>query len=347
MVFVMVPAFTYAQTTQASAATPSISQPLVREGTVAVKLVDVLKLGTTTSETEAESLLSSAGIAPHNGWIADYPVTPDIANELRDAIANAAAAGSLKLDKDAALAAYDGSMSQYNLAFKDDSSGKSGNAQSYPDPTVVNNYYTEQGPPVVTYYAPPADYAYLYSWVPYPFWWTSFWFPGFFVLADFDRPFFFGGHLFFVSNHFFDRDRDDFVRVNAFDRFHRFHDVDRFHDRSFADSRRVIGPSTARTGAETAFRHNVSGNGSGDHRSAAMHEGRRTMSSPARSLAPSGRSTTSRMVNNRSFDRGSTFSRQTDRMPRMSAQPSRSFGSFGGGRSFGGFGGGRSFGHRM
>ena len=32
----------------------------------------------------------------------------------------------------------------------------------------------------------PPDYAYLYTWVPYPFWGWNYWFPGFFVLVDFD-----------------------------------------------------------------------------------------------------------------------------------------------------------------
>ena len=78
---------------------------------------------------------------------------------------------------------------------------------TYPDDAAMNNYYSEEGPPIVTYYAPPYDYAYLYSWVPYPFWWWDVWFPGFFILADFDRVV------------FFDRDHDR----------HRGHDRDREH----------------------------------------------------------------------------------------------------------------------
>ena len=44
---------------------------------------------------------------------------------------------------------------------------------------------------MVTYYAPPPDYYYLYSWVPYPFWCDEFWFGGFFILNDFHRSVFF------------------------------------------------------------------------------------------------------------------------------------------------------------
>ena len=39
---------------------------------------------------------------------------------------------------------------------------------------------------MVTYYPPPSDYYYLYAWVPYPFWCSGFYFPGFFFLNDFD-----------------------------------------------------------------------------------------------------------------------------------------------------------------
>ncbi|HEY8157603.1 MAG TPA: hypothetical protein VIF10_02765 [Methylobacter sp.] len=68
-------------------------------------------------------------------------------------------------------------------------------------PEDINNYYDEQGPPVVTYYSPPDPYAYLYAWVPYPFWSTGFYFPGFFVLNNFHRHVLFNRHSFFVSHH--------------------------------------------------------------------------------------------------------------------------------------------------
>ena len=72
-----------------------------------------------------------------------------------------------------------------------------------PSPEVINNYYDDYGPPVITYYPPPLPYDYLYSWVPYPFWYTGFFFPGFFILHDFHRHGFFHGHPFFVTNHVF------------------------------------------------------------------------------------------------------------------------------------------------
>ncbi len=72
-----------------------------------------------------------------------------------------------------------------------------------PNPEVVNNYYYSEGPPVVTYYAPPDPYYYLYSWVPYPFWCSGFFFRGFFILHDFHRHIFVNSRPFVVTNHVF------------------------------------------------------------------------------------------------------------------------------------------------
>src|SRR5271166_6174057 len=73
-------------------APPPVAGPLVREGAFAMILVVALNMGKPASETEAESMLGAAGISPRNGWIADYPVTPDIIGELRDSIGYAAQA---------------------------------------------------------------------------------------------------------------------------------------------------------------------------------------------------------------------------------------------------------------
>jgi len=213
LAFVLIPAMSFA-----AAKTP-VEQPLVREGTLAVKLVSMLKLGTTTDEATAESLLVSAGIAPRNGWMADYPITPDIVTEVRDSISKAAESKTLAMDQATALTAFDSTMQGYGLAISaaDYGTAETDQAASCPDSTVTNNYYDE-GAPVVTYCTPPYDYAYLYSWVPYPFWGWGVWFPGFFVLADFDividhhhhhhHGF---GHF---SNHFRDRARGTFARID-------------------------------------------------------------------------------------------------------------------------------------
>ena len=89
-VLFLMPGMSFAQSGQTGAANPPIAQPLVREGDLAFKLVPVLGLGTPADEVEAESTLTSTGIMPRNGWIADYPVTPDIIGEVQASIGETA-----------------------------------------------------------------------------------------------------------------------------------------------------------------------------------------------------------------------------------------------------------------
>ena len=84
---------------------PPVAQTLVREGDFAIKLAEALKIGKAGNEAEAESKLASVGITPKNGWIADYPVTPDIIGELEKAVGEAADAQKLALGKNEALRA--------------------------------------------------------------------------------------------------------------------------------------------------------------------------------------------------------------------------------------------------
>ena len=221
---------------------PPIEAPLVREGNFAMKLAPALNLGQPSSEAEAESVLGTVGIAPRNGWIADYPVTPDIMGELRDAVGYAAQARTISMDKDKALKALEGVQESVSAAMIPAAAGPPSQSQlagtpqaneesapAYPDAAAVGNYYSEEGPPIMTYYAPPPDYYYLYSWVPYPFWWGGFWFGGFFILNDFHRHHrdhdAHGTHEHFVSNHFND--------VNAH-RVFRIDPASRLSGRTFA-----------------------------------------------------------------------------------------------------------------
>ena len=178
-----------AQPQQAAAGSPPLEQPLIREGDLAVRLVEVLKLGEAKSETEAESLLASLDITPRNGWIADYPVTPDIVDELETSVGKAAESGKITARKEDAVKKVREVMNAYDMPVRagisETASGETA-SPNYPDTTTEDSYYYDEGPPVVTYYAPPPDYAYLYTWVPYPFWWSDFWFPGYFILGDFD-----------------------------------------------------------------------------------------------------------------------------------------------------------------
>ncbi len=211
-----------AQYEQAAAANPPIAQPLVREGDLAVRLVEALGLGTPAGEAEAESILISAGITPRNGWIADYPVTPDIEGEMQASISEAADSGTLSVGKDAALTAFHDVVKGYGLSVRAAESQSGTPGVNQPESTVINDYYNTEGPPVVTYYAPPPNYAYMYTWVPYPFWGWDFWFPGFFILGDFDvrapRHEHERRQGEFISNHFRDPRTDKMLRVNPTNR---------------------------------------------------------------------------------------------------------------------------------
>jgi len=187
----LIPDLVVAQTEQATGGKPPFEQPLIREGDMAVKLVEALGLGAPVSETEAESILASLDIIPGSGWIADYPVTPDIAEELQSDVVEAAESGKIAISKRVALKTFQDIMNGYEMPLITDASGQGSGetaGPNYPDTSAESEYYYDEGPPVVTYYAPPADYAYLYTWVSYPFWWSDFWFPGYFILNDFDVP---------------------------------------------------------------------------------------------------------------------------------------------------------------
>lgn len=85
---------------------PSRRAALIREGDFAIKLAKALRIGPVKSEAEAGSMLASVGIAPRKGWIADYPLTPDIIGELRNAIGEAADSGKLSINKDEAMKVF-------------------------------------------------------------------------------------------------------------------------------------------------------------------------------------------------------------------------------------------------
>ena len=226
----LLPALAYAQPAPAKTAPPPIAQQLVREGDFALRLEAALGLEKSADETGAETRLGELGITPRNGWIADYPVTPDILAELEKAVGDAAEAGKIPLQKVEALKRLDSVAAEQSLAVKPHTVENTDEtlpeeAVDYPDPTVINSYYYDEGPPVVTYYAPPPDYYYLYSWIPFPFWCSGFWFPGYFILHDFHRSVFFGHRVGFISNHFND------IRAH---RVFRVDPVARFNGRTFA-----------------------------------------------------------------------------------------------------------------
>ena len=185
---------------------PPIAQTLVREGDFAIKLAEALKIGQAKSEAEAENMLASAGIAPKNGWIADYPMTPDIIAELENAVGEAADAKRLSIAKNEALKALRTTAVEFELPIIAEipegyTESPPPETPQYTEPSVIENYYYAEGPPVITYYPPPWDYYYMYAWIPSPFWCSGYFFPGFFILHDFHRVVHWNRHAFIVTNH--------------------------------------------------------------------------------------------------------------------------------------------------
>jgi len=198
-----------AQSGETATQPPPVAQTLIREGDFAIKLAEALKIGQAKSEAEAESTLASAGIAPKNGWIADYPVTPDVIGELEKAVGEAADAKKLPMRKNEALKVFRTTAVELELPIIAEVPDRyvespSPTTSEYTEPSVIDDYYYTEGPPVVTYYPPPPDYYYMYAWVPSPFWYSGSFFPGFFILHDFHRVVFVHRHPCVISNHFRD-----------------------------------------------------------------------------------------------------------------------------------------------
>jgi len=143
--------WTSSQPGQSQAEPRASERSLVREGYFAMELVEVLKIGGAKSEAEAESRLASVGIAPKNGWIADYPLTPRIIGELEHAVGEAATSGKIAMNREEALRAFD------NLI----ASLESQSAKVEPPP--------DRAPYPEPYYSPRFySYPYVYP-SPYPF----------------------------------------------------------------------------------------------------------------------------------------------------------------------------------
>jgi len=219
----MLSAEAYPQAKQTTTSPPPVASTLVREGDFATRLVSALEIGTAENEIEAETLLASAGVAPKNGWISDYPITPDILGELQDAVTAAADSKRLPMGKEEALEVLDRISADVGLYVVTETSGEYAGTPAptsarYTDPTVINNYYYREGPPVVTYYVPPPDYLYLYAWIPYPFWYSRFFFSGFFILHDFHKVSIINKRVLVVSNHVFHRHHRQFYKIDPLKR---------------------------------------------------------------------------------------------------------------------------------
>lgn len=245
----LIPVIIQANSYQTAEGPPPVAQPLIREGTMATRLAFALNMGTITSEADAENWLDEVGISPKNGWIADYPVTPDISLELYQAVGAAADAHRIQLTRTEALDRFNSITADLAIAVNPSDMG--GTATIAPEESTIvpagdiYDYYSAEGPPVLTFYPPPYDYYGYYSWVPFPFWCGGYWFGGYFILNDFHRAVFNGHshHQEFVTNHFFDNDRHRSARVNPSTR-----SASRFVHGTGAAARREAPPAAVQEG---------------------------------------------------------------------------------------------------
>jgi len=157
----------YSQSGQERPGAPPVEQKLVREGFFAMKLVEALKVGEVKNEGEAESKLASVGVLPKNGWIADYPLTPNVIAELENAIGEAADSGKLVMKREEALKVFnDLIMSIENeYAQVEPPPGNQPYSEGYAYPRFYSYPF---------YYPPPYYYPYPYSfgfrfYAPYPY----------------------------------------------------------------------------------------------------------------------------------------------------------------------------------
>ena len=225
LLMAMLPASMSLYADEIKATPPPISQPMVSEGMLAVSLANSLGIDSTSDDVVAESSLGERGIAPANGWIADYPVTPDIIAEVRQSVLQAVDSGKLSMGRDDALKIYGEVLAGYGLTVRPYVASEAASYQpvtcdTYPNPATINSVYSGEGPPVVTYYCPPPVYYSYYTWVPYPFWWSDFWFSGYFILSDFHRHARIHNRSVFITNHFNDVRHHRVFRVDPGDRFH-------------------------------------------------------------------------------------------------------------------------------
>ena len=119
-----------------------------------MKLAEALKVGEVKSEAEAESKLASVGVFPKNGWIADYPLTPNVIAELENAIGEAADSGKLAMEKDEAMKVFQNLIMDVENQY----------ARVEPPP--------DEGPYPESYYYP-RFYSYPYFY-PYPFYFGGY-----------------------------------------------------------------------------------------------------------------------------------------------------------------------------
>jgi len=163
----------YSRSGQTQQGSRSTQRSFVREGWFAMKLAEALKIGPVKSEAEAERMLAFVGIAPLKGWIADYPMTPEIIGELQNAIAAAADSGKIAMNKAEAIKVFEDLVIDIESQYAGVEPPPA--REPYPGP-----YYYP--------YPYPYYYGYLY---PYPYYYSY----------PYPYPFYFGGYYRYYRHH--------------------------------------------------------------------------------------------------------------------------------------------------
>ncbi len=141
--------YTYSEQGESRAEARAGEQSLVREGYFAMELTEALKIEDVKSEAEAESKLASLGIAPRNGWIADYPLTPRIIEELKAAVGEASDSGKIAMKREEAMNAFDDLIT--SLEGQDTRIEPLPERVPYPEPYYYPRVYFYPGPPPFPY----------------------------------------------------------------------------------------------------------------------------------------------------------------------------------------------------
>ncbi len=157
----------YSQSGQARPGSPPVQQKLVREGFFAMRLAEALKIGEVNSEAEAESKLASLGVSPKNGWIADYPLTPNVIAELENGVGEAAESGKIGMNRDEALRLFQDLIVsiENEYAEVEPPPGRQPSAEWYVYPRFY--YYPYYPYPYSYYYPYPYYYGYRFYRPPY------------------------------------------------------------------------------------------------------------------------------------------------------------------------------------
>jgi hypothetical protein len=213
---------------------------------------------------------------------------------------------------------------------------------------AIDQYYDEYGPPIVSYYPPPWDYGYLYSWVPCPFWWGGFGFGGYFILNDFDRH---GHHHHRFTNHV--RNANGTVsRVNAVTRATGARNSSTMAGAGRSAQGSRLSSANAQAGAR-AIMNRQTGAGAGNTAGASTTSRNLASSGSSRNMGNTYGTTRNPVAATRNMNSfASTSGVRTMRQGAVSRSPSFSGGTFrsapsarsfsGGGFSGGGHGGGFS-----